>query len=128
MAVCTGPRLRDATATVWPASSRLRVIGRPIAPSPMNPTFIGPTPLGSFRAKCCWSGTLREKIAPARPSREPRVGGVECRHQDLARAGQRPQVVHRITRRGGDRVVTRCDALHVTVMHDRRLLMRVVVV
>ena len=36
-----GPRRRDATVTVWPASSRWRVIGSPIAPSPMNPTFTG---------------------------------------------------------------------------------------
>jgi hypothetical protein len=44
-AASIGPRLRDATATSCPASTRWRVIGSPIAPRPTNPTFIPPPAL-----------------------------------------------------------------------------------
>ena len=37
-AASMGPRLREATVTWWPASSRWRVMGRPMAPSPMKPS------------------------------------------------------------------------------------------
>src|SRR5579871_4939132 len=37
-AASIGWRLRDATVTSWPAARRWRVIGNPIAPSPMNPS------------------------------------------------------------------------------------------
>src|ERR1700730_1084841 len=36
----TGPGLRDATGRWWPASTRCRAIGRPLAPSPIKPTCI----------------------------------------------------------------------------------------
>src|SRR6266540_651846 len=37
-AASIGPRLRDATVTSCPASTRCRAIGKPMAPRPMNPT------------------------------------------------------------------------------------------
>ena len=39
-AASTGGRLREATVTSWPAASRFRVMGSPMAPRPMNPIFM----------------------------------------------------------------------------------------
>ena len=59
-----GPRRRDATVTVCPASRRWRVIGSPIAPSPTNPTFMTPrTQRGSVTSSATRWKTTRDRFA-----------------------------------------------------------------
>ena len=72
-----GPAAREATVTGWPASTRCRVMGRPMAPSPMNPSCMVQTSSwiafrspGAGRWSPAGSGRRRRELRqPARPCR-----------------------------------------------------------
>ena len=51
-AASIGPRLRDATATSWPAVTRCLAIGRPMAPSPTNPMRMRVLPTDGVTTNC----------------------------------------------------------------------------
>jgi len=69
-AASTGPGLRDATFTSWPASTRWRAIGSPIAPRPMNPSCTRRPP---SRSECRgYPRPRRDRATPSRPRRTRR--------------------------------------------------------